>query len=247
MKKILEICCFNPEAAILASSAGADRIEFCDNIYDGGTTPSYGAIAYVQKNIEAQMNVIVRPRGGDFCYSKAEFEIIKQDIRIVKELGADGVVVGILNENLEVDIERNLELVELARPMSVTFHRAFDLVKNSEKALEDVIKTGADRILTSGCKSTAYVGLQNLQKIIKQANQRIIIMPGAGINENNLKEIVEKTQTWEFHSSAKIFVKSDYQTSENVGLQDIKNNSIGYFLPDKNKIVAMKKILENLD
>lgn len=243
MTKQLEICCFNPESAIIADNAGADRIELCDNIYDGGTTPSYGVIKYVRKNVKTKLNIIIRPRGGDFNYSSAEFEIMQQDIQMCKELDIDGVVLGLLNKNMEVDIERTSELVELAKPMSVTFHRAFDLVNNPQKALEDVVKTGSDRILTSGCKSTANEGIELLAELVKQAGNRIIIMPGAGINEHNIYEIASKTNAIEFHSSTKVFIKSQSQSINNVGLDDVKNNSIGHYLTDAQKIKEIKKRL----
>lgn len=200
MKKyIIEACTTTVTSAVEAQKGGAKRVELCDNIYEGGTTPGYGTIKTAREVLTITLNVMIRPRGQDFCYSDIEFRIMKEDIKMCKKLGADGVVFGILKTDGNVDIERTTELVKLARPMSVTFHRAFDMVPDPVKALEDIISTGADRILTSGHKDKAFDGIELIKKLVDKAGDRIIIMPGSGINENNISTMKEKTGAFEFH------------------------------------------------
>ena len=199
MKFKLEICVDSIESAINAQVAGADRIELCDNLMEGGTTPSYGTIISARKNLTLGLNVIIRPRGGDFLYSDNEYDIMRRDIEICGEIGADGVVIGILRKDGSVDVERTADLISLARPMSVTFHRAFDMCEDPHKALEDIIASGAARILTSGLKNSAYEGLEMITSLVKQAGNRIIIMPGGGINSFNINEIILLSQASEFH------------------------------------------------
>jgi len=204
---LLEICANSIQSAINAQKAGAQRIELCENLAQGGTTPSFGLISEARKHLTIKINVLIRPRPGDFLYSDLEFEIIKKDIEKCKELGVDGVVCGILLSNGDIDIVRIKELVELAKPMSFTFHRAFDFANDPFKALEDVISTGADRILTSGQQPTAIQGVHLIWDFVKIANGRIIIMPGSGINEENIEYFIE-TGAKEFHMSAATQVES---------------------------------------
>lgn len=203
MKYTLETIAFNIESCRLAQAAGAHRIELCDNPGEGGTTPSYGFIKAARKILTIDLFPIIRPRGGDFLYNDDEFEIMKTDIQVCKDLRCDGVVFGMLNEDATIDTVRCKILVQLAYPMSATFHRAFDRVTNSTQALEDVIACGFERILTSGFHPTAIEGKENLQKLIVLANERITIMPGSGIRSENIKEITEKTGAVEFHTSAR--------------------------------------------
>ncbi|TCN68470.1 copper homeostasis protein CutC [Acetobacteroides hydrogenigenes] len=196
----LEICSGSVQSAINAQAAGAQRVELCEGLVLGGTTPSYGTIALTRKNLSIDVNVLIRPRSGDFLYTDVEFETIKEDIRMVKQLGCNGVVCGILHADGSIDVERTRELVELARPLSFTFHRAFDRASDPVKALEDVIATGADRILTSGQQAKAIDGAPLLKQLVEQANGRIIIMPGSGVNAGNIAELM-KTGATEFHCS----------------------------------------------
>ena len=182
----------------------ADRVELCDNLWEGGTTPSAGTIKLARQRIDIGLFVIIRPRGGDFLYSNLEFEVIKEDIKMAIDLGADGIVSGILDADGLVDKERTSQLVELCGDLPFTFHRAFDLTSDPYKALEDIIDCGAKRILTSGLQPSVPKGMKMLKKINKKANGRIVIMPGGGINENNAMEIVEKTGCTEFHMSGKV-------------------------------------------
>lgn len=208
MNFTLETIAFNIQSCIIAQTAGAHRIELCDNPTDGGTTPSMGFIKAAREKLQIQLFPIIRPRGGDFLYTNDEFEIIKADIKLCKDLGCDGIVIGILNADASIDKTRCSILVNMAYPMSVTFHRAFDRVINMEQALKDTIEIGCERILTSGCYPTAMEGATNLQKLILQSNDRIIIMPGSGVRAANIAEIATLTGASEFHSSARIKVNS---------------------------------------
>jgi len=210
----LEVIAFNIESCNLAQANGVSRIELCDNQADGGTTPSYGFIKAARAILSIELYPIIRPRGGDFLYSDAEFDIIKSDVTLCKELGCDGVVIGLLNADGTVDKERTKILTSLAYPMGVTFHRAFDRTKNMFEALEDIIECGCERILTSGQKPTAFDGMENIKALIQKADHRIIIMPGSGVNSKNIVEIAQYTGATEFHSSARIFIESKMQFSQ---------------------------------
>lgn len=199
----LEICASSIHSALAAQSAGAQRVELCENLGEGGTTPSCGTISLTKKLLQIDVYVLIRPRAGDFLYSAEEFEVMKADIETCKALGCEGVVIGLLNQDGEIDVKRTGELVELAAPMGVTFHRAFDRCKDPFKALEEIIDTGCERILTSGLKASALEATDLLKELIEQAADRIVIMPGAGVNSINIKSLKEKTNAKEFHSSAK--------------------------------------------
>jgi copper homeostasis protein len=208
IKRILEVIGFNIESCLIAQAAGANRIELCDNPGEGGTTPSYGFIKAAREKLHIDLFPIIRPRGGDFFYTDAEFEIMKADVKLCKDLGCDGVVIGILNADGTVDKMRSSKLMELAYPLGVTFHRAFDRIKDAAQALEDVIDIGCERILTSGLKPTAMEGAETLAALIKQADDRIIIMPGSAVRSDNIIELAEKTGAVEFHTSARINIDS---------------------------------------
>ena len=205
----MEVCANSVSSAIEAQLGGAVRVEFCASLTEGGTTPSYAQIAMAKKMLDIQVFSIIRPRGGDFLYSDLEFEMMKEDIRLCKSLNCEGVVTGILTKEGEVDIERCAELVELAKPMQVAFHRAFDMVADMEKALEDIIALGFVRILTSGGKATALEGAEKLSELIKLAGDRISIMPGAGVSEHNIAEIISISGAKVFHASARSVVPSE--------------------------------------
>jgi len=206
----VEICLSGVESAIAAQEGGADRIELCENLLEGGTTPSLGTIEVVRRNLDIDMNVIIRPRGGDCCYSEAEYEVMKRDIETAGEADADGVVFGVLYPNGTVDAERIKVLVDIARPMSVTFHRAFDMTRDPIEALEALIDLGIDRVLTSGQAASALEGLDLLTKINHHAADRMIVMAGAGITAHNARQIVERSGVIEIHvgSTATEDVKS---------------------------------------
>lgn len=204
MNYTLEVIAFTIESVLAAGAAGAHRIELCDNPAEGGTTASYGMIKTAREKTTLQLYPIIRPRGGDFLYSKEEFEIMKRDILLCKETGCDGVVIGLLNPDGSVDTIRTTQLVEIAYPLGVTFHRAFDRVANPFEALEEIIAAGCERILTSGLKPSAPEGVQLIADLVRQANDRIAIMPGSGVRSDNIKWLAQQTGANEFHSSARI-------------------------------------------
>lgn len=209
MNFILENCANSAESCLRAQNGGADRVELCAGIPEGGTTPSYGEIKAARKILTStKLNVIIRPRGGDFLYSDIETEIMADDIRMAKELGADGVVFGCLDKEGNVDIEKMKNLMEISKGLSVTFHRAFDVCKNPFEALEQIISLGCDRILTSGQKSTAEEGIPLIKELVEKANGRIIIMPGCGVREGNFQKIINETGATEIHTSAREWIES---------------------------------------
>ena len=205
----LEVIAFNIESCKLAQQSGAYRIELCDNPSEGGTTPSIGMIKAAREKVDIELFPIIRPRGGDFLYSDDEFEIMKEDILQCKKIGCDGVVIGLLNADGNVDKIRTSQLVNLAYPMSVTFHRAFDRANDPFKAMEDIIECGCERILTSGQQPTASEGIELITSLIKQADERIIIMPGSGLRSDNIISIAQQSGAIEFHSSARTTTNSN--------------------------------------
>lgn len=205
----LEICVDSLESALNAQVAGADRVELCDNLIEGGTTPSYGTISTVRDNLSIGLHVIIRPRGGDFLYTDPEFDIMRRDIEICGELGVDGVVFGILHPDGSVDTDRSARLVEIASPMQVTFHRAFDMCIDPAKGLQDIISTGASRLLTSGQRDKAAEGADLIKKLVKQAGTKIIIMPGSGLDETNIAAMAIATGASEFHLTGRKVIESE--------------------------------------
>jgi copper homeostasis protein len=198
-KPLIEVCVDSVESAMAAEAGGAARVELCDNLMEGGTTPSAGAIAAAREKLGIKLHVIIRPRGGDFCYSDVEFEVMKRDIEFAKQLGVDGVVIGILLPEGSVDADRTRELVELARPMTVTFHRAFDMTRDAFAALETLIELGVDRILTSGQEPSVIEGLQLITELVKRAGDRIVVMACGGVNERNIGRVVAESNVRELH------------------------------------------------
>lgn len=209
----LEVCANSLTSASAAQEGGAIRVELCDNLSEGGTTPSYGQIKLARKLLNIKLYVLIRPREGDFLYSDIEFEIIKADVQYCIDAGCDGVVIGILNADGSVDKARCSEMVQMAKKggLGVTFHRAFDLSNDMDKALEDIIEIGCERILTSGGKSTAPEGANVIAELIRKAAGRIIIMPGSGVSESTVADLVHITKATEIHSSARSIVKSRMQ------------------------------------
>lgn len=203
MKK-LEIACFNIASALVASKSNADRIELCADASSGGITPTFEDIKTLRKETDKEIMIMIRPRGGDFIYSDKEFEQMKSEIIMIKNFRIDGFVFGILNEENEIDFERNRELIELAKPFPCTFHRAFDRTKDAEDSLETVIKLGFKTILTSGLTRHVEEGKQQLKTLVQTAKDRITIMPGGGLRSTNIEEIDSFTQATYFHSSAMI-------------------------------------------
>lgn len=198
----VEICVDSVESAVAAQAGGAHRVELCDNLMEGGTTPSAGAIEVARRLLDIKLHVIIRPRGGDFLYSDTEFEIMKRDIATAKRLGADGVVIGILDANGEIDTKRTAELTQLARPMSVTFHRAFDVCREPFAAVDQLAEIGVDRILTSGQEATAVEGLEMIAACVQRAAGRITIMACGNLTERNIKRVIGATGAREVHFTA---------------------------------------------
>ena len=203
-----EICANSVASCIAAQEGGADRVELCAGIPEGGTTPSFGMIWNARESIDIALNVIIRPRGGDFLYNESELAEMLFDISAAKELGVDGLVFGCLNPDGSVDMENMALLMEAAGDTPVTFHRAFDHTSDPFKALEDIISLGCRRILTSGCRPTAMEGAEMLAQLVEKAGDRIIIMPGCGVNESNIAEIARLSGAREFHFSARESVES---------------------------------------
>jgi copper homeostasis protein len=221
MGYMFEVCCYNYDSVINAGNAGADRVEICDNFYEGGTTPSYGLLKKIKENIRIPVHVMIRPRGGDFIYNMFDFEIMMKDIEMVKSLNFEGVVFGVLNEDMTIHSDFLKRLCKEAFPLSVTFHRAFDMVKNPFAEMEVLIKAGVSRILTSGGMSDAEKGIDMLKKLNEKSERKIIIMPGGGITPENIKKIADETGCHEFHFSAKNVIKAKSGDSTGINLDRI--------------------------
>ena len=235
---IIEIATSDFETTRSAVEGGADRIELCAGPGEGGTTPSYAFIKSAREKLQIDLYVMIRPRGGDFLYSADDFQIMKNDIAVCKELGCDGIVTGILTKDGKVDKERCRQLVELAYPLEATFHRAFDRVTNFSEALEDVIESGFERILTSGLKPKAIDSTDILAQLIKQSNERIIIMPGSGVNAQNILKIAGSTGATEFHSSA-CFLKGSEMDFRNEAM----NESLNHISVNAEEVKKMAQLL----
>ena len=207
----LEICSFNLTSAMVAQLAGAHRVELCASPDEGGTTPSPGLIANAREQLHIELYPIIRPRGGDFLFSDEEFRIMLKDVAYCKQIGCDGVVIGMLCTDGTVDRARCGKLVQLAYPMGVTFHRAFDWAVNPFEAMEDIIAIGCERILTSGQRPTAMEGAALINELIRQADHRIIIMPGSGVRSSNMPALMKDTGACEFHTSARSRIASAMQ------------------------------------
>ncbi len=231
MNSILEICAGSLSSALAAQAGGAQRIELCDNLSEGGTTPSAGNIIHAVKLLSIPVFVLVRPRAGDFLYTDDEFAAMREDVLFCKKHGAKGVVFGILAKDGNIDAGRCNQLVELARPMQVTFHRAFDMTPDPFQALEDIIGLGFDRILTSGQAATAASGAGLISRLISRAAGRIIIMPGSGIDEFNITELKRITGAGEYHASLRSPVKSR---------MEFRNRSAFMGKPDGDEFITLE-------
>jgi copper homeostasis protein len=241
MSYIIEIATSDFETTRAAVGGDADRIELCANLVEGGTTASYGTIYQCREAFDVLLYPIIRPRGGDFLYTEDEYEIMLHDVKLCKQLGCDGIVIGLLNANGGIDIKRTAALIEIAYPMGVTFHRAFDRCLDPFEALEQLIKIGCERILTSGQRPTVNEGIELISELNKLADHRIIIMPGSGVRIENIRMLAEKTGCTEFHSSLRGRVKSKmefihpaFETAE----ESYFNNAI-----DSNEVRILKAAL----
>lgn len=205
---LIEVCANSVESALAAQAGGAARVELCSALVEGGITPSAAVIELARERLHIRLHVLIRPRGGDFCYDDTEFAVLKRDIAFCKRIGADGVVIGILQPDGRVDVERMRELIATARPMSVTFHRAFDMTADASRALDDILALGAERLLTSGQRGSAIEGKELIADLVRRAGDRLIVMPGAGINEGNIRGLITATDAREYHLSGQKKVAS---------------------------------------
>ena len=243
-KCLFEVCANGVESCMAAQEGGADRVELCAGIPEGGTTPSYGEIKIARRMLNTtRLHVIIRPRGGDFLYTPLEVERMEEDIRMCRQLGVDGVVIGCLKADGSIDIENNQRLKDAAGDMSVTFHRAFDRCTNPMLALEQLCELGIDRILTSGQQPTAEQGIDLLRTLNMAAAGRIKILAGCGVNENNISKIHEETGVNEFHFSARIPVKSRMQYANPdvyMGDKDADESTLMYTSAERVKATISK-------
>ncbi len=196
---VVEVCLDSADSAVAAERGGADRVELCDNLIEGGTTPSAGMIAATRKAVELGLQVMIRPRGGDFCYSPLEVEAMMHDIAVARDLGADGVVFGVLRPDGTIDAELSRRLIDATRPLSVTFHRAFDMTRDPFQALDTLIELGVDRLLTSGQEASALEGSALIAELMKRAQGRLAVMPGVGVTRRNMGRILSETGAGEIH------------------------------------------------
>lgn len=243
----IEVCAASIESALAAEKGGADRIELCSALSEGGLTPSAGMIKYACENLNIPVFVLIRPRSGDFLYSNDEFETIKEDILATKAYGAKGIVVGILNADGSIDYLRMKMLMEFAKPMEVTFHRAFDMAKDPFIALEEIIKLGCQRILTSGQAVTALQGAELLGQLVKKAENRIKIMPGSGIKPGNLTQIAKTSGAREFHFSASAELQSQ-MIYKNIDAAMVKETGQEFTIiqTDSGIVAEMRKLADQL-
>lgn len=215
--RIIEICANSAQSCVEAEAGGAKRVELCAGIPEGGTTPSYGEIRMAQRlTSKIDINVIIRPRGGDFLYTEAEIGSMLLDIELCKQLGVHGVVFGCLTKEGDIDVPLMHRLIETAAPLSVTCHRAFDVCRDPFRAMEELIDLGCDRILTSGQQSDAVKGIPMIKQLVERADDRIIIMPGCGVREENIALIEQETGAKEFHTSARsvLYSRMEYRNEQ---------------------------------
>ena len=244
----IEIVVYNIESAMKAAEGLADRIELCDNPAEGGTTPSYGTIELVRQNLSIDVFVMIRPRGGDFHYTSYEFHAMKRDIQQCQKLSVDGVVFGILNPDGTIDKKRCKELIDKARPLKVTCHRAFDMTRDPFEALEDCIAAGFDRILTAGQHAQALKGASLIGELVKKANGRIAIMAGSGVNENTVQEIVRTSKVTEIHFSATSSRQSQmlYKNVQIAGMGSEEGSEFQVRTVDPGRVKQMRALAESV-
>jgi copper homeostasis protein len=243
----LEICVDSVESAIAAERGGAKRVELCSDLLEGGITPSAGLIALVRRNIAIGMFVMVRPRGGDFSYTDHEFEVMCHDIQAARELGADGIILGVLDEHARVDVPRTRQLVELAHPLPVTFHRAIDMTPDPRAALDDVMATGAARVLTSGGAAKVTEGLGVVARMVQAAKNRIHIMPGSGITPETIVGVAEATGASEFHASLRTARPSPVEFHrQDVQMGEIRDREYLRFVVEEESVRALTLALHRM-
>ena len=239
MKRHLEVCAFGIQSCLAAEKAGATRVELCDNPVEGGTTPSYGTIKTVREKIAIDLYPIIRPRSMNYFYDDDEWAIVVEDILMCRQLGCNGVSVGVQKRNGEIDGDKMKQLVEMAYPLKVTCNRAFDAVPDPFAALEILISAGCERVLTSGLAATAPEGMVVLKQLVKQAGNRISIMPGAGVRSENIEALIGETGAWEYHTSARKGVENP-MTYANPLVSDAGN----FYVADQQELESIIRILQ---
>jgi copper homeostasis protein len=242
----LEVCIDSVESAKAAERGGARRVELCSDLLEGGITPGAGLITSVRQRIEISLFVMIRPRGGDFCYTDLEFEVMQQEIAHARNLGADGVVLGLLDDNGRIDVARTRKLVEFAAPLPVTFHRAIDMTPNLIASMEDVIATGAVRILTSGGAPSVPRGVAEITHLVQAARGRIAIMPGGGITAENIAAISHATGAREFHSSVRTSFPSPMRFhKQGMAMGDLRDHEYQRFVVREERVRALVSALDS--
>ena len=243
----IEVVVYNIESALKAQEGGADRIELCDNPSEGGTTPSFATIESVRQNVSMDVYVMIRPRGGDFLYSNYEFHSMKRDILQCQKLSVDGIVFGILNPDGTIDKKRCKELIDKARPLKVTCHRAFDMTRDPFEALEDCIEVGFDRILTAGQQAQALKGAELISQLIEKAKGQIAIMPGSGVNEETVEGIIRESGAKEIHFSATAFRESGmtFKNQQIAGMGSDEGSEFKLRTVDPQRVRIMRKLAES--
>ncbi|MBQ0113164.1 MAG: copper homeostasis protein CutC [Bacteroidales bacterium] len=248
MKNIsLEICTGSIDSCLEAQKGGANRVELCDNLFEGGTTPSYATILYAKEHLALDVMVMIRPRGGDFLYNDVEFELMKQDILCCKNIGVTGVVFGLLTPDGKVDIERTKTLVELAGNMKTCFHRAIDMAEDYFQAAKEIVDCGCSRILTSGQRNKAMEGAENIARLQEMYGDKIEIMAGSGVNTQNIEELFSKTHLQNYHFSAKRAIPGKmifHQENVSMGSKDLSEYDI--IQTDSQEVSKMRSILDRL-
>jgi copper homeostasis protein len=243
----LEVCIDSVESAVAAECGGARRVELCSDLLEGGITPGAGLIATVRRRIEIELFVMIRPRGGDFCYTAPEFEVMREEIRQARQLGVDGVVLGVLDETGCVDAKRTRQLVDLAAPLPVTFHRAIDMTPDLHAALIAVMTTGACRILTSGGAPNATAGMAEIAGMVEAASGRIAIMPGGGVSAESIVAIAEATGATEFHASARTAFNSPVRfRKEGIAMGNVRDREYRRFVVREQSVRALVDVLDRL-
>jgi len=236
----VEICVDSVESATAAERGGAQRVELCSDLLEGGVTPSAGLVSIVRQQIDIGVFVMIRPRGGDFCYTDLEFGIMQQDIRQARDLGADGIILGVLDRQARVDVARTRKLVELAGPLPVTFHRAIDMTPDPRAALEDVVATGAARVLTSGGAPKVTKGLAVVARMVETAGDRLAVMAGGGITPETIAGVAEATGATEFHASLRTARPSPVEFHrQDVQMGEIRDREYLRFVVDEKNVRAL--------
>ncbi|WP_040192080.1 copper homeostasis protein CutC [Clostridium culturomicium] len=246
-KYILECCVDSVESAIEAEKGGANRLELCANLIIGGTSPSLALFKKVKEKINIKINVLLRPRFGDFLYSDYEFEILKEEVKQFKEAGADGVVIGCLRSDGTIDSSKMEELIALAEGMHITMHRAFDMTENPYEALREAKRLGVNTILTSGQRNTALEGKELIKALIEEAGDDLEILVGSGVNAEVIKEFIYESNAWAFHMSGKetLISKMDYKNSKvSMGLPMMSEYEI--WKTDYKKVQAAKAVIDKV-